>query len=303
MTMLILTGLVTTAQQDPLVSQHLFNKVAINPAYTGARNATSFIASYRKQWTSIDDAPQTAIFSVHSPLKRDKVALGFTVMNDRLGIISSTGMCATYAYRLPVGEGKLSMGLQTGIIQYKIETASAKSNDPGDPLLQADVRSWVPDVGAGIYYYHKYYYFGASAMHLTRSGFISGKVLEIDQSRQWRHYYAMGGGRIDLNEDFKLRPTLLLKYVENAPFQAEIDLTALMLDRLWLGVNYRTSASVNFHMAMNAKPNLQIGYSYDMVTNGLGAYTGGSHEVFILFDLIPMRTGYRTTRNFDPRFF
>jgi len=47
------------AQQDPLFSQYMFNKLAVNPAYAGSREYLTVDALYRYQWVNIDGAPKT----------------------------------------------------------------------------------------------------------------------------------------------------------------------------------------------------------------------------------------------------
>ncbi len=55
------------AQQDALFSQYMFNKLVINPAYTGTRDALSIALVGRQQWVGMDGAPKTVTFTIHSP--------------------------------------------------------------------------------------------------------------------------------------------------------------------------------------------------------------------------------------------
>src|SRR5436853_3764591 len=75
-------------QQDPQYTQFMYNKLPLNAAYTGAREVLSIRALYRAQWAGkkgggIPGAPQTATFSIHSPLKNEHFAIGFYYVNDR----------------------------------------------------------------------------------------------------------------------------------------------------------------------------------------------------------------------------
>src|SRR6478672_11739368 len=115
------------AQQDPQYTQFMYNKLPLNPAYTGAREVLSIRALYRAQWAGkkgggIPGAPQTATFSIHSPLKNEHFAIGFNYTNDRLGITQTNQFDATYAYRIALGKKfKLSVGISAGMYWYKLD--------------------------------------------------------------------------------------------------------------------------------------------------------------------------------------
>ena len=52
------------AQQDPMLSQYMFNGLYINPAYAGSHKYWSSTLSYRNQWVGLEGAPSTAIAAV-----------------------------------------------------------------------------------------------------------------------------------------------------------------------------------------------------------------------------------------------
>ena len=100
------------AQQDPQYSQYMFNQLAINPGYAGSKEAISAALFIRNQWTGMPGSPKTETITVHGPTRKKKVALGFTVVADQVGPKKSIGALGTYAYRIKLGKGKLSMGLR-----------------------------------------------------------------------------------------------------------------------------------------------------------------------------------------------
>jgi hypothetical protein len=59
------------AQQRPQYTQYIFNNYLLNPALSGIENYVDFKAGFRKQWSGIDDAPQTTFASAHWNLGRD----------------------------------------------------------------------------------------------------------------------------------------------------------------------------------------------------------------------------------------
>jgi type IX secretion system PorP/SprF family membrane protein len=94
------------AQQDPLYSQHVYNKLPLNPAYAGSRDVISALAMYRRQWVSFPGAPKTATVNVHSALANRDLALGFNLIHDELGITEHTQASGSFAYRIPTKHGR-----------------------------------------------------------------------------------------------------------------------------------------------------------------------------------------------------
>ena len=64
------------AQNDPLFSQYMFNKLAFNPAYAGSRYGLSIDALYRTQWTKLDGAPTDMMLTAHNVSNNDKYGYG-----------------------------------------------------------------------------------------------------------------------------------------------------------------------------------------------------------------------------------
>src|SRR6188508_2134320 len=73
------------AQQQPIFTQYMFNGLVINPAYSGSHESMTLTASARSQWTGIKGAPQTQVFSAHSPIKFSRSAAGAVLMHDKAG--------------------------------------------------------------------------------------------------------------------------------------------------------------------------------------------------------------------------
>ena len=102
------------AQQDPIFSQYMFNPFVVNPAYAGSRDAVSTVLLYRTQWVGMNGAPTTGSLSMHAPVKATKMAWGVNVMSDQIGPTTTTFVQGTYAYRLRLLGGKLSMAVRGG---------------------------------------------------------------------------------------------------------------------------------------------------------------------------------------------
>ena len=292
------------AQQDPMFSQYMFNSLVLNPAYAGSREVISTTALYRNQWVNIDGAPKTVTFSAHAPLPNDKVGLGFTFCNDRLGVTNTNNLGLSYAYRIRFrNKAVLSMGLQASIMQYQADFASVRHSFPpnvNDPSFSMVVNRWLPNFGVGLWYYTNKFYAGLSMPNiLTNQLNEDQQVFRTSQrARQSRHLFLTAGYVFGLSPTLKLKPSALLKYVPNAPIEFDINANLWFYDIFAVGVSYRTRDSFIGMVEIQATPQLGIGYAYDYTLTPLTRYTSGSHEIMVRYEF-----GFSRTRIITPRYF
>ena len=91
--LLLLTTSTLKAQQEPYNTMFAFNKLPVNPGYTGGKDVLSIRALYRHQWVNLPGNPQTINFNIHSPLKYDNVALGLSIINANIRGIFICNWC------------------------------------------------------------------------------------------------------------------------------------------------------------------------------------------------------------------
>ena len=109
----LLGGLSTYAQQDAMFTHYMFNTLAINPAYAGSRDALTVTALHRSQWVGFDGAPTTQTLTLHSPVFNNKIGLGLSVVNDKIGPLNTTAFYGDFAYKVKVSKkGTLAFGLK-----------------------------------------------------------------------------------------------------------------------------------------------------------------------------------------------
>ena len=68
-------------QQDPMFTKYMFNSLVYNPAYAGAKDHMAIGILHRTQWWGIDGAPTTQSFTIHTPLKNERVGVGLSAVN------------------------------------------------------------------------------------------------------------------------------------------------------------------------------------------------------------------------------
>ncbi len=321
--MIIFTTIELKAQQDAQYTQFMYNKLPQNAAYTGSREVLSIRALYRAQWVGdknggIEGAPNTASFSIHSPLKNEHFALGFFFVNDRLGQEHKNQFDATYAYRINLGKKfKLSMGINAGIYLYKWNAMNEIPDDMGDPLLQQNVSKILPDVGAGIYVYHPNFYFGASVPNFIKGDL--NKNSQIGNAKRSPHFVMMTGAAIPLGKSkmLYLRPQFQYRYMAiskslyTVPHTLDFNLSLLIYNRVNIGAQYRTAPGErknpdilynvdSFDAMIEVWPTkqLMIGYSYDYTFSKLKNFNTGSHEIIIGYDF-----SFEKKKAVTPRYF
>lgn len=300
MILLVLAGSASFAQQDALFSQYMFNKLVINPAYTGTRDALSITLVGRQQWVGIEGAPRTATFTLHSPLRNEKIGLGLYGYTDALGPLQTSGVVGSFSYKFQWGPGKLSFGLQFGFKHMTVDWAQVQMEESNDVAYMGQGgKNMVADANFGIYYYSDMWYVGLSSKNLLEQE-IGTQELYDDVVGQTllRHFYGMAGIVIPLTDHLALQPSVLGKFVKNAPLQMDFNANLMIREVFWVGMSYRTEGIMVFLAEVLVKDRLRIGYSYDVFLNQLAQYNRGSHEVLIGFDFPVFKRRMLTPRYF-----
>lgn len=279
---IILIAQAAYAQQLPQLTQYQFNDYVFNPAVAGSRPFFELRSGHRYQWVGIQDAPRTFTLSGTTPLGKS-MGIGGYLFTDIVGPTRRTGAQFSYAYHLRLTDDmKLSLALSGGLLQFLIDGSKIDFHDQGDPTMDDQLRGeLMPDAKFGLYLYHPRFWFGASAPQI-----LGNKVYFFDDrtetlSRMEHHYYASGGYRFLIGEEWKIEPSFLVKYVDPVP--AKIDLTATVRyrDAFWLGASYRTNDAWCAMLGYWHKQSFQFGYSYDIITSNLKNYSTGTHEIML----------------------
>lgn len=273
------------AQQDIIVSQYMFNGLFLNPAYAGSHPYTSASLLHRSQWLNFPGAPKTALFAIDGAVPNKNMGLGLILANDRIGATEQSDMYANYSYQVRLGTGRLSFGAKAGISNYMFKSNNLTAWDANDESLTGKRSLWVPKFGTGLYYFTQNWYAGISIPSLV--AYDPNHNFSVDVNKAGfirRHYYLTGGYVFTLNDQFKLKPSMLIKYVPSAPVQADINLNLLYKNMFWAGVSYRTGDAVTFLVEYQTNFRLRAGYAYDLTTSKLRNYSVGTHEIMIGYD-------------------
>jgi len=275
------------AQQEVMVSQYMFNGLFINPAYAGSHPYWSSSLLHRSQWVDLDGAPTTQLLAIDGPVMDNKMGLGFTLINDQIGVSRDLEFAGNYAYHMQVGQkSRLSLGIKAGLSAYSAKLSDLTYWDQNDQVFQNDISNEiVGKFGAGIYWYSERAFAGLSVPTIYAADKkLSSQIESTTENYFTQHYYLNAGYVFKISETIDLKPSILVKYLPEAPVQADINCNALFRNTLWLGISYRTGDAVVAIVEYQVIPKLRIGYAYDATTSKLNNYSSGSHEIMLGFD-------------------
>ncbi len=277
-----------SAQQEDAFAQFMYYKQAMNPAQTGSSQGINITGLVRNQWIGLSGAPkwQSLLFSM--PLLNNRVGVGGNIYRHTVGITQITGLDGSYAYRLPVPRGFLSFGLQTSVrfMQQNFGLVTGTQPIEQDESIPLGLQSkYLPNFGAGVYYESKRAYVGLSVPRLLRSNIdFSDKGQLI--TRETQHYYFMAGATIPLGEAWELNPQTLWRYLPNAPFDADINLSAIFKKKISGGLSYRIgSETAIVSTGLQMGDHLHLGMAFEASFSDIQKYNSGTAEVIIRYFL------------------
>lgn len=280
-----------TAQQEYMFTHYMFNEAAINPGFTGTKDALSITGIHRSQWVAFDGAPTTQNITAHMPIEGKNFGVGLGIANDQVGPTQNLGVNGSFAYHLKVNEkAKLGLGLSAGINFFSNDLNSLKTVNTNDAAFAENVSNkLLPNVGFGAYYYTDKYFAGISTPKLLQNNLDindpTGTSLAI--SHEKRHYFLMGGSVFNLTSDgqFKIKPTTLIKVTGGAPLQADLTGNVIYNDQITAGISLRTGDAMGLLLGYVIN-DFTLGYSFDFsYTNTTFKYNGGSHEIMLRYNL------------------
>lgn len=304
---------------DTRYSHYIFDGLILNPAYAGTTDNISLSAFYRKQWAQVEGSPQVILLSAHSPIgEKNRVGLGVTLENESLGLTNILKFNTAYSYKVPLGNGVLSSGLQAGITYYSANLTNADTPDEGvDPSLLNE-SEMDPNFGFGVYYYTDKFFVGASVPRLLKQE-LNGNDNALDpnqallrESASNRVFQVTAGGIFSISDGFALKPSFLFRSVPNAKNQ-QLDLTVMSIikESFMLGTTYRSdffakevndnvfeSQSMSFMLSYQLENGLRFGYAFSLSLGATQELGSGTHEIMFGFDI---KRGDKTVLN--PRYF
>ncbi|MFT3740463.1 MAG: type IX secretion system membrane protein PorP/SprF [Breznakibacter sp.] len=286
----------TVAQKEIYISQYQHNRYAVNTAFAGANEALTLFGSYRKQWTGVDKSPQAQLFSAHTPLKSEQIALGVEAFNQSYGVSSNSGFAASYTYRVKQSARNwLALSVNVGVSFHSASWSDVPVHDPNDPMFNTKDAISSPMVGLGTAWYGQRFFVGLSTPSFFYTDVYTTGEAKFDPGKS--ELIATGGYLFDINDQFQIQPSCLVRL--NTPYGTIADANASLVWRktVWGGMAYRTTDEITAMVAVEPIPHFRIAYSIDFTTGDIATYNNGSHEISLRYHF-----GYKI-QTASPKFF
>lgn len=290
-----LLSLQAFGQQDPQFSFFMFTPTYLNPAAVGSEGVTRIQLIHRSQWSGYQTSggagasPTTQLLTATVPLAKINSGVGIYAFNDNIGPQSNQSLQLAYAYRLPLKNGTLGVGVQAGLYNKRIDYSGIiLPTDGTDPLVPTGQVSQIqPDFSAGLYYSTIDYWLGASLYHINTPAYKLGTERGVNPLAQTA--YLSAGYKLGVTYAWDVQPSILYKYSQGDFVASSLDLNLLATydGRYSVGASYRTGESITALATANVLNNkARLGFAYDVVTIGQFAKRPGSFE-FLLSYVLP----------------
>ncbi len=301
------------AQQRPQYTQYIFNNYLLNPALSGIENYTDFKAGFRKQWSGIENAPQTTFASAHwslggnylwkNPLSlpergEDPMSdnymqnytaspahhgVGAMVVLDKAGPLSRLDADLTYAYHMQLsGTLNLSLGVAAGLTRFSLNRGALTFEDQNDPALNHTIVGQTkPDLALGLWLYGAQFFAGVSVQQILPQKLSFTTDPAYNLGKEVPHAFATVGYKLFIDETISLMPSVMIKYVRPMPLSVDANLKLNFKDRFWIGGSYRYKDSYAGMIGFNFSKLANLTYAYDVTTSELKGFSKGSHEIVL----------------------
>jgi type IX secretion system PorP/SprF family membrane protein len=268
------------SQIDPLYAQYMNNPLVINPAYTGFNKELNLSASFRKQWAGFDGSPTTINFTAHSSLFDNKMGAGIMVVQDQIGETKNLLAVGTYSYKIEFDDMRLSFGLQAGIANYRSDNSELNIEDDNDVYFLDDMNTTSPVFGAGVILSSDYLFIGLSVPRMLKTeGTYSNSTGSIEGDIYTQHFYGMASYIFFINERLRLKPAVLLKYVQDNPLSADINAILNIDERYGVGAFTRNFNTYGLLAQIKFGQAFKFSYAFELPTNKSVGVNFTTHEI------------------------
>ncbi len=230
------------------------NYYLVYPSMAGIGEGGKIRATARKQWFSVDEAPNMQTLNAHFRLGETNSGVGAIIFNDANGYHSQTGVKVTYAHHLKMGGdirylNQLSFGLSPTFLQSRLDETEFRSIDPDPAVIGSNISQGYFNVDLGVSYNKMEFYAHLAILNLLeteRSLYRYGRtntddIPFVDNLRR----YLASVGYVFGRQSVQVEPSILFQMTDftkektldiNAKIYKDVD-----FGRIWGGVSYRRS--------------------------------------------------------------
>jgi type IX secretion system PorP/SprF family membrane protein len=256
----------------------------INPAYAGAEAKNIFAITSRNQWATLENSPKAQVMTFSSQ-RKNNVGLGVSISSNKYFVEKNTTTYIDFSYRLTLNQStNLFLGLKGGAAFYKANLLGLSNNsgstiDPAQGLFSRVN----PNLGIGILLQSESFWASFSVPRLFKT---TNSIDFSETATDFVHTYFAGGGIFKINENFSLKPSFLLRKVDDQPLTSEFLGMVSFGNFFEIGASYRTTNSMGLISFVKIKNYIDIGYAYESpVQSALTNLSIKTHEIILRFKL------------------
>ena len=299
------------SQGGIFLSQYYQNLPGFNPALTGATDFLDIRVGTRQQWVGFDGAPQTYFVAANgiikpkvNPYRKNslrvsepgeaaasaarlsnvKWGLGGSILQEEQGPFKQLETTFNAASHIAITERTyLSMGLAGGFSNYRINVAEimvadAVNDATYSQFLANGFDNTYANLNAGLSIYSDKYYFGLSAVHLSRTLLAGNEMLNADGTQ--RLFHAVGGYRFYL-QNFDIVPNFNVRMQKSQPLLVDLGARVRYNKLVFAGATYRNDHTIVGLVGMDITDKITFTYSIESKVGSNSDIYNGSHEVLL----------------------
>lgn len=263
-----------------------YNRFLLNPAFSFVREDNTYIALYhRNQWVQYDDSPKVYMLDYTGKFT-DRAGFGFGIYQQTIGVISSFGGIANYAYNVKIKQKfNLTLGFNVAYYNSGINKTRTITAEP-DPLVMSLRNNSLVSIKPGINVGYKQFDVGFYAENLVDYDFKSAGMAKEYTNKAYSAHVMYTHQMVtlkDLFENSEFRLMLRGRTTEQTGFGLGGSLLVNFPRIGWMQAGtddyYGVAIGAGFHFTKK----LSLGYTFERITKDGLVNLGPSHEIVMVF--------------------
>lgn len=281
----------------PIYQDYLSDNVyLVHPSAAGIGNSSKLRFTARQQWAGIPNAPALQTMSFHTRFDEySNAGYGFVLFNDKNGFHSQKGIQGSYAYHLPMSNGKVFNQLSFGLAFTFVQNQADQTTFSGDSKVNQIIEStsyYNADFGVA------YHLGGFSSYFTVKNLLLTAKNnLNVQEPLDLRNYIFSAGYYFGEDLFFQFEPSLMLQFREGTGERiADFNIKTyknFSKTQFWAALSYRRNFDANaIENSQFVSPivginyqNLLFSYTYTNQLNETVLTTSGFHQVSVGINL------------------
>lgn len=296
--------------QDLQYSQYYNAPLFLNPAFAGTADNSRAVFDYRNQWPGLNRPYNTLSFSFDHRIEPINSGVGLIVTRDAQGAgkLNATQIGGIYSYMVPINKSwtfipaiqvswvNRSYGYQNLLFGDQIDPNNPSSTSASQDVFASNRKINYLDFTTGGVLFSDNFWFGVSLNHLNRpdQSFSNNKSdrLPLKSTVNVGYKFYFDDPNQPNYRERSIIPTLLYK-TQGKFDQLDVGLYSIY-DPIMIGFWYRgipmkkyapqytNNDALIFLLGIHVA-GLTVSYSYDLTISTLAKYSGGAHEIALVY--------------------